>query len=129
MSKTTKANLSLTHGAVDFLERSGARSKSGFVSRRLERAGSEARHARGVLLGCGWSDAERAEGISALSAYWSTGYVDPLAIAGELADYAGDDGPMSDRWRECVAQVGQTPELAHALLTLAHVVADGGRRS
>ena len=125
MSKTTKANLSLTH----FLERSGARSKSGFVSRRLERAGSEARHARGVLLGCGWSDAERAEGISALSAYWSTGYVDPLAIAGELADYAGDDEPISDRWRECVAQVGQTPELAHALLTLAHVVADGGRRS
>ena len=129
MRKTTKANISLTHGARGFLERSGARSKSRFISKRLERMGSEARHARGVLTACGWDDIDTHDAIAALQGLWSTGYASPLVIAGELAGYVDDDDgePPRDGWGDRVAQVGQTPELAHALLTLAQVVADGGR--
>lgn len=127
-TKTTKTNLSLTHGAVEFLERSGARNKSAFISKRLERTGSEVRHARGVLTACGWDDGDTFAALDALQGFWSTGYASPLIIAGELADYDGDDGEgPRDGWSERVAQVGQTPELAHALITLAQVVADGGR--
>lgn len=125
----TKATLSLTPSAVSFLERSGARSKSALVSKRLERAASEARHAHGVIAACGWDDIDTHDALAALQGFWSTGYASPLVIAGELADYAGDE-PREDRadaWSARVAQVGRTPELAHALLALAQVVADGGR--
>jgi hypothetical protein len=127
---TARLNLTISDDAARVLDaRGGERGKSALITRLLVAHERAIRHAEGVCIAYRLEAHERAACADALHGLWSEGHQDPSAIAGELHDaaalYRGDEavnvrhGVDGDRWREIVEAVGQSPELAHALVTLS----------